>query len=944
MASNDNNDEKPNLRPTKRITAGGKSVFLHHNPRQPSNKSYIHAVWKNDNEKSADQKDPFGIDQPQVEYSLNKKQRWEILHDFHRNLPYQSSSSSDDELDVRSDSEQNGKNPRQKTKSVRQRFKNSQKTKYRLYELHNTEQQANCVSIASNTGPQRIQTPKKTYMQDQSSTAKLRNHPTAGVNAAGDNNRQLNTADVTYYAVVPPPREKQLVNIRRKHGTKAKRAVASTQRSKFTQVQGRMDIVEQLEDDNEQTTSDDGDDGDDEFITSTYTSQNPDKLQLTDFIPIVTTEDVIAVSTISENLVTVNKFDPKASRYYLDDIDGEKQAKKFHRQISREEKLYNRDKAVYLQTKNVPSKDNHHHGLMSLSFNPVLITKTSLTIDYLSKTYGKNFIHAQCYPTKYLICLTDRLKSYKWPNNFQLFPIYSVLNCYLVLVLNDEISSEENFTRVQVGFNMDLYAETIPLEFENSLATIYKINEIIERTIELITTLSFDTFKPIDAELSRRKIVKNDEDNELSDSEFLNKQIRRIRLLDKNPTQTETLIGNNQQLNNDVSTDDYELLKPDICTNCYRDMDETIPMTALKTCAHWLCDDCWRQYIENSIKRVGVVLCPEWNCCSLVDVGTMLSLANVRCVNIYERNLEKCLVNLSRSYVQCPAKSCSNIVQVIGSLGDNVRCRCGHRFCANCKQEAHFPATCSAYRIYMDEVFRNGDLISDYDAIVQVKGRNCVSCHSFIEKNGGCNHMTCSCGAQFCWTCTAYWKDHNATDGTFRCPKEAAPIQEEILAKHHSKSRRFYYNAISHRHQRIFQVQSKLNDNAKRLLGTIPLEKGTLLTSTHIKSQIDKRESVLRHLYEMVKYVEHIHRVCEFIAVAAEGYGNNPCEFHTALHPLEIIVFNMSQVLEGGRGYKAIEQIARLHESSEKIIERIRRAVTLRELRRTQPAAGYTTS
>ncbi|CAF4234515.1 unnamed protein product, partial [Rotaria magnacalcarata] len=70
-------------------------------------------------------------------------------------------------------------------------------------------------------------------------------------------------------------------------------------------------------------------------------------------------------------------------------------------------------------------------------------------------------------------------------------------------------------------------------------------------------------------------------------------------------------------------------------------------------------------------------------------------------------------------------------MSLIDSLGDNVRCRCGHRFCANCKQETHFPATCSAYRIYMDEVFRNGDLISDYDAIVQVKGRNCVSCRSF---------------------------------------------------------------------------------------------------------------------------------------------------------------------------------------------------------------------
>jgi len=50
---------------------------------------------------------------------------------------------------------------------------------------------------------------------------------------------------------------------------------------------------------------------------------------------------------ITENLVTIKpKFDPKSSCIYLDDSSA---FKKFHRQISREEKLYNRDKAVFLQ-------------------------------------------------------------------------------------------------------------------------------------------------------------------------------------------------------------------------------------------------------------------------------------------------------------------------------------------------------------------------------------------------------------------------------------------------------------------------------------------------------------------------------------------------------------------------------------------------------------------
>ncbi|UJR15731.1 hypothetical protein I4U23_002666 [Adineta vaga] len=761
--------------------------------------------------------------------------------------------------------------------------------------------------------------------------------------ALNNNTRQQRpTADVTYYAVVAPPAEKQLPNIRKQHGYKAKRAAANTQRSKLADVKERLNANEQYEDSEEEILTDDDDD---EHITPNYPSEKLSGLQLNDFIPTVSNVENHLTNVIAENLVTVKKFDPKSSRLYLDDIEP---PRGFRRQISREEKLYNRDKAVFLQRqksagkKTEPQQKSHHH-LMSLTYCSILMNKADLTIEYLSKTYGKNFIHAQCYPTKYLICITDRLKAYRWSNDFQLFPTYATLNSYLVFLVNDKDSTNEKFCQVQVGLNMDLYANTIQLEnLHESTESIYTIDVVVQKAIDFIASLPFDTFKPIDSELIRRKLIQNNEDNELSESEFVNRQIRHLQTLDRNQPQTKAILEE-EQLNSEISMDEYELIKPDICTNCYQDIDETIPMTALKACAHWLCNQCWKQYLENSIKSIKIVLCPEWNCCSIVDVGTILSLVNVRCMNIYERNIEKCLVNLSRSHVKCPSKSCSNIVQVIGSGIDHVRCRCGHEFCFHCRKDPHFPATCSAYRLYMDEAHRNGDFISDYNAITQIKGRNCISCNNFIEKNGGCNHMTCRCGTEFCWTCTAYWKDHNAPDGTFSCPKGAIPLQEETFAKQHNQSRRFYFIAIAHHHERILLVPSKQNENAKRLLGTIRLDKGTLFDSNLVQSQFDKRQAVLRHLYEMIKYISYLHRVCEFIAVSAEGYGNNPSEFRNSIQPLEIIIFSMSQILEGGRGEKAIEQLKQLYESSEKMIERLRRVVTLRELRRAN-TTGYVTS
>jgi hypothetical protein len=38
----------------------------------------------------------------------------------------------------------------------------------------------------------------------------------------------------------------------------------------------------------------------------------------------------------------------------------------------------------------------------------------------------------------------------------------------------------------------------------------------------------------------------------------------------------------------------------------------------------------------------------------------------------------------------------------------------------------------------------------------------CPSCNTRIEKDGGCNHMSCTkCNFQFCWICGHEWETHN---------------------------------------------------------------------------------------------------------------------------------------------------------------------------------------
>ncbi|KAL6211781.1 hypothetical protein ACLB2K_017004 [Fragaria x ananassa] len=73
------------------------------------------------------------------------------------------------------------------------------------------------------------------------------------------------------------------------------------------------------------------------------------------------------------------------------------------------------------------------------------------------------------------------------------------------------------------------------------------------------------------------------------------------------------------------------------------------------------------------------------------------------------------------------------------------------RYCWNCVEENHCPVHCETVEKW---ILKNKDDSQNTQWIL-VNSKPCPKCKRPIEKNQGCNHMTCSppCGYQFCWLC-----------------------------------------------------------------------------------------------------------------------------------------------------------------------------------------------
>ncbi|CAF0892226.1 unnamed protein product [Didymodactylos carnosus] len=154
------------------------------------------------------------------------------------------------------------------------------------------------------------------------------------------------------------------------------------------------------------------------------------------------------------------------------------------------------------------------------------------------------------------------------------------------------------------------------------------------------------------------------------------------------------------------------------------------------------------------------VRCPEVNCLIVLSyeaIKKILTSGGRKDVKLFERYdryaLQRRLEKMSE-FIWC-AHGCGS-GQLNSGRGKNyiVKCvKCNRKTCFNHKTEWHEGLTCAEY----DEI-SNGELQATKKWITQ-NSRKCPNCPYHIEKNSGCDHMTCiKCQYEFCWACLADYK------------------------------------------------------------------------------------------------------------------------------------------------------------------------------------------
>ncbi|KAI1398403.1 ring finger protein [Hypoxylon fuscum] len=244
------------------------------------------------------------------------------------------------------------------------------------------------------------------------------------------------------------------------------------------------------------------------------------------------------------------------------------------------------------------------------------------------------------------------------------------------------------------------------------------------------------------------------------------------------------------------------------CDICCED-EEGLRNFAMK-CGHRYCVDCYRQYLHQKIREEGEaarIQCPAEGCHRIIDARSLDLLVTPQLATRYQELLNRTYVEDKDILKWCPAPDCPNAVECyikkkeLDKVVPTVSCSCGNSFCFGCILRDHQPAPCELVKRWLKKCADDSETAN----WISANTKECPRCNSTIEKNGGCNHMTCrKCKHEFCWMCMGLWSEHGTSwYSCNRFEEKSGTEARDAQAKSRVSLERYlhYYNRYANHEQ-----------------------------------------------------------------------------------------------------------------------------------------------
>ena len=196
----------------------------------------------------------------------------------------------------------------------------------------------------------------------------------------------------------------------------------------------------------------------------------------------------------------------------------------------------------------------------------------------------------------------------------------------------------------------------------------------------------------------------------------------------------------------------------ELCRVCYEKINDEDKINNSLPCGHLFCSNCWLDYLKTLISeaKTNKIKCMESKCSEYISEEFIIQHIS-KDLNLSEKYIKfknRYEIIKDKNKKLCPHVGCDSFLQKSDKT-KYVECENGHKYCFECLAPPHESKKCKN---------KNEKKFLKWTKGKRVK--RCPNCQMYVERNEGCNHMTCAyCDYQWCWICEQQYDPEHFING-----------------------------------------------------------------------------------------------------------------------------------------------------------------------------------